>query len=156
MHTWTYDGETWSTIRNRYENIQWTLAIELRGSLMCYLVLIVTANFTPYWRRAIFLILLTWSIYWGDLLAEIPFYIGALFADMSIVLSQKSATVSTATPRYERVQKYWPMALGVFSLFICSYPPNWAERAGWSHLMMRQGVRFFHPNCTSLPIQRTD
>jgi hypothetical protein len=98
---------------------------------MCYLVLIVTADFTPLWRRAVlFLILLTWSIYWGDLLAEIPFYIGALLAHMSIVLSQKSNTVLTAASHYERLQKYWAVALGILGLFIGSYPPNWAELAG--------------------------
>lgn len=98
---------------------------------MCYLVLIVTADFTPLWRPAVlFLILLTWSIYWGDLLAEIPFYIGALLAHMSIVLSQKSNTVLTAASHYERLQKYWAVALGILGLFIGSYPPNWAELAG--------------------------
>jgi hypothetical protein len=117
---------------------------------MCYLALIVTANFTPHWRRAVFLSLLTWSIYWGDLLAEIPFYIGALLADMSIVLSQKSNTVSTTASHRERLHKYWPVALGILGLFICSYPPNWAELAGWSRLMMRLGNRFFHPKCTSI------
>lgn len=150
MHTWTYDGETWSTVRNRYENIQWTLAIELRGSLMCYLVLIITANFTPYWRRAVLLFLMTWSIYWGDLLAEIPFYIGALFADMSIVISQQGNSVSTSSTRFNRWQKFWPLAIGILGLFICSYPPNWAELSGWSYFMMRLAARIFHRHCIPL------
>lgn len=116
---------------------------------MCYLVLIITANFTPYWRRAVFLVLLTWSAYWGDLMAEIPFYIGALMADMSIVLSQKGNTVSTTSSRnIERLQKYWPVTLGIISLVLCSYPPNWAELSPWSHAMMRLANRFFHSNCT--------
>src|SRR5579859_6592629 len=130
--------------------IQWTLAIELRGSLMCYLVLSVTASFTPYWRRTVFVILLSWSVYWGDLLAEIPFYTGALLADLSIILSEvRSIPVSTTTtPRFERLHKHWPMALGIFGLFICSYPSNNADMAGWSRAMIRIGNLILQPQCS--------
>jgi hypothetical protein len=117
---------------------------------MCYLVLIITANFTPYWRRAVLLFLMTWSIYWGDLLAEIPFYIGALLADMSIVLSQQGNPVSTSSSRFDRWQKSWPLAIGFLGLFICSYPPNWAELSTWSHFMMRLAARIFHQHCIPL------
>ena len=117
---------------------------------MCYLVLIVTASFTPYWRRTVFIILLSWSVYWGDLLAEIPFYTGALLADMSIVLSKvRSIPVSTTAPRFERLYKHWAMALGIFGLFICSYPSNNADLAGWSRAMIRIGNLILHPQCSS-------
>lgn len=119
---------------------------------MCYLVLIVTASFTPYWRCAILVILLCWSVYWGDLLAEIPFYTGALLADMSILLSKANNSISTATSRYERINKYWPMALGIFGLLVCSYPTNHAELAAWSRGMTHLGNMVLHPQCLSLPI----
>lgn len=127
--------------------IQWTLAIELRGSLMCYLVLIITASFTPYWRCAVFVVLLSWSVYWGDLLAEIPFYTGALLADMSILLSKANSSVSAAP---SRLRQFTPIAtsLGILGLMICSYPTNNAEMAGWSRFMTRLGERVLHSQCT--------
>lgn len=70
-------------------------------------------------------------------------------ADMSLVLSQKANTVSTTASHNERLHKYWPIALGIFSLVICSYPPNWAELSPWSHAMMRLANKFFHSNCIS-------
>ena len=114
---------------------------------MCYLVLIVTASFTPYWRCAILVILLCWSVYWGDLLAEIPFYTGALLADMSILLSKANNSLSTSTSRFERINKYWPMTLGIFGLLICSYPTNHADLAGWSRAMTHIGNMVLHPQC---------
>jgi hypothetical protein len=129
--------------------IQWTLAIELRGSLMCYLVLIITASFTPYWRCVVFIVLLSWSVYWGDLLAEIPFYTGALLADMSIVLSKANSSVSTAPSRFAHLRQFSPLAtsLGLLGLMICSYPTNNAEMAGWSRFMTRLGERILHSQC---------
>jgi hypothetical protein len=117
---------------------------------MCYLVLIVTASFTPYWRCAILIILLSWSVYWGDLLAEIPFYTGALLADMSILLSKANNSISTATPRFDRINKYWPMSLGIFGLFLCSYPTNNAQMAGWSRVLIQIGHMIFNPECIPL------
>jgi hypothetical protein len=116
---------------------------------MCYLVLIVTASFTPYWRCAILIILLCWSVYWGDLLAEIPFYTGALLADMSILLSKANNSIATggATSRFHRINKYWPMSLGIFGLFLCSYPTNNAQLAGWSRAMILIGQMIFNPQC---------
>jgi len=117
---------------------------------MCYLVLIVTASFTPYWRAAILVILLCWSVYWGDLLAEIPFYTGALLADMSILQrsnANNSVVSTSSTSRLERLIKdYWPMTLGILGLLVCSYPSNHAELAGWSRAMTRLGNTLF-PQC---------
>lgn len=127
--------------------IQWTLAIELRGSLMCYLVLLITASFTPNWRCAVLIVLLSWSVYWGDLLAEIPFYTGALLADMSILLSKTNGSLTARKSRLAHLQQFSPTALGIIGLLICSYPTNNAEMAGWSRFMTHVGQMVLHPHC---------
>lgn len=145
LHTWTYDGQIWSTGRNRYEMIQWTLAIELRGSFLVYLALVVTASFTPAHRIAAFSFLIAYSIYGGDLLAEIPFFTGTLLADLALVL-QNDMTVSTTSMK-NRFSKYWPEILGFVALFIASYPTNSPELAAWSRFMIRIGEKVLHPDC---------
>ena len=145
LHTWTYDGQIWSTGRNRYEMIQWTLAIELRGSFLVYLALVVTASFTPAHRVAAFTFLIAYSIYAGDLLAEIPFFTGTLLADLALVL-QNDKMVSTTSMK-NRFSKYWPEILGFVALLIASYPTNSPELAAWSRFMIRIGEKVLHPDC---------
>lgn len=133
--------------------IQWTLAIELRGSLLVYFTLVITAAFTPLFRRAVFVVLLAYSVYCGDLLGESPFYIGALLADLSIVLSTNMSPIAPITRARARWQKYWPIALATFALYISSYPTNNPQLAGWSRSLIRLGHAVLHPQCTfSLPI----
>jgi hypothetical protein len=128
--------------------IQWTLAIELRGSLLVYLILVITASFTPVHRCTIIAILLMYSVYLGDLMGEIPFYFGVLMAELSLFLSQE--TISTLPPLFTgRVSKNWPIIMAVFALLLCSYPTNHAELAAWSRFMTRLGASIFHRRCIS-------
>jgi peptidoglycan/LPS O-acetylase OafA/YrhL len=133
--------------------IQWTLAIELRGSFLVYLALCVTAGFTPQARIAAFTFLTAYAIYGGDLLGEIPFFTGTLLADLALVLSSSHDTVSTAEPFLGRYHKYWPTSTAVFALIVASYPTNSPELAAWSRVMIRFGERVFHPDCMHLLIQ---
>jgi hypothetical protein len=151
LHTWTYDGEIWNSSRNYYELIQWTLAIEYHGSMMLFLLLTITAAFTTYTRRLIFYIVLAYGFYNGDLLGEIPFFSGALLADLSLYLN--SADASTAQswshkfPKF--IQDYWPIAMAIFGLTIGSYPAIAPENAWWSRRLTDIGEALFHPNCNS-------
>jgi hypothetical protein len=127
--------------------IQWTLAIELRGSLLVYFTLVITAAFTAFFRRAVFGVLLAYSIYCGDLLGESPFYIGALLADLSIVLSSNKGPTAPVSQRRARWQKYWPIGLAILALYLSSYPTNNPQLAGWSRSLMSLGYAVLHPQC---------
>lgn len=149
LHTWTYDGEIWYTGRNYYEGIQWTMAIEYHGSMVLFLLLTITAAFTTYTRRLVFYIVLALGIYNGDLLGEIPFFSGALLADLSLYLNSVDASTAPSWshkfPKF--VRDYWPIAMAIFGLFIGSYPAVGPENSRWSQLLTDVGVALFHPSC---------
>jgi hypothetical protein len=128
--------------------IQWTLAIELRGSLLVYFTLVITAAFTPFYRRAVVVILLAYSIYCGDLLGEIPFYTGTLLADLSITLSANKNASTAPSAAWAKWQKYWPIVLAIFALYISSYPSNNPQLAGWSRFLVQMGYALLHSECT--------
>jgi len=122
------------------------MALEVHGSMMVYLALIVTASFTPLYRRLVFVILISYAIYFGDLMGEIPFYIGTLLADLSLYLnSHRSAEPQVS--RFLSVRNCWPMAVAFFGLFLASYPPNSPELAGWSMFMYQVGTHIFNSYC---------
>lgn len=137
-------------MRNYYEMIQWTLAVELRASFLVYLTLVVTAEFTRFHRNLIFFCILAFCIYGGDLMGEIPFFTGALLADMSIHLNQQKPAQCPDSPR-SLTQRYWPAALAFLSLLMASYPTNHAELAAWSRFMTAVGEQLFHPYCKHSP-----
>ena len=157
LHTWTYDGEIWSTGRNTYEGIQWTLAIEYHGSMMLFLLLTITAPFSTYTRRLLFYVVIAYGIYNGDLLGEIPFFSGALLADLSLYLNSADASTAPAwgiTHSFPKVvRNYWPMALFIFALGIGSYPAVAPENAAWSRFLTTVGDAIFHGNCSRPPPQ---
>jgi hypothetical protein len=70
------------TARNDYEPAQWTLAYEVRGSMLLYMGILVTSAFTAQGRVAILLVLTVFFLYCGDFLCAVPFYCGALLAEL--------------------------------------------------------------------------
>src|SRR5277367_5867108 len=126
------------------------MAVSLHGSMMVFLTLAATASFTPASRRATFLILICYAIWFGDLLGEIPFYTGTLLADLSISLSFKDDSVSANRTPLLSFRKVWPILTLVFGLFLASYPPNSPEMAEWSSFLTWDiGYRVFPRKCTS-------
>ena len=126
------------------------MAIELRGSLLVYLWIVVTAAFTPYYRRAVFIGLICYSVYFGDLLGEIPFYVGTLLADLSLFLNSESYTSSPSWdlgPKMTMVKNYWSMTLFIFALAVGSFPAEHPELAAWSRFYMSVGYQIFHSRC---------
>lgn len=131
------------------------MAIELRGSMFIYLVLVVTSSFTPFWRNTIIVLLLANSIWDGDILGEIPFYTGALLADISLLLSSSESS-PTSTPQWNGplsrfVKNYWAITLGLFGGFLASYPPNNPEMAAWSRFLRRIGPSILNSSCIFPP-----
>lgn len=150
LRTWYYDGRPFTTSRNIYEGIQWTMAVELHGSFIIYLALAVTSTFTPFYRIASFFALIAYSAYCDDdVLANVPFYIGAILADLSLVLSSNQSPPSGPWGKGlgGLLRKHWPIILAVFSLFIGSYPPDSPELSSWSRCLRDIGSRIFPEEC---------
>lgn len=130
------------------------MAYEIRGSILVYLAIIVSASFTPSARVATFLGLTLYSVWFGDFLADIPFYAGALLADLSLVLASSASqnTVSSwnTGPRFRGIKNTLPMALGLFGLFLGSYPPDATEMSSWSIFITNLGLAVFPSDCTCL------
>ena len=120
--------------------------------MLIYLALIATAAFTPFYRAATLIILTAYFIYCGDLLAEIPFFTGALLADLSLLIKDDNFPLLPVNfaPRSPSVKKYWPIVVGLFGLIIGSYPPNSPELSSWSIFLTQAGYMFFHPACITL------
>lgn len=118
--------------------------------MLTYLALIVTAAFTPFYRIAILVFVTAYCTYCGDLLAEVPFFTGALLADMSLLIKDDTFPLlpTSLAPRSPAIRKYWPVAVGLFGLIIGSYPPNSPELSSWSSYLARVGYTFFHYECT--------
>lgn len=136
-------------MRNTYEQIQWTLAIELRGSLLVYFWIGVTSAFTSRHRIGVFLILILYSIYFGDLLGEIPFYVGLLLANLSLALQNNKQTSSTIwVRRISILNQHWPIILFIFALTIGSFPAEKPKLAPWSRFFIQVGNHIFHSQCT--------
>jgi hypothetical protein len=152
IRTWTFDGPIWTTARNPFEAIQWTMAYEIRGSVIVYLAILVTCGFTPSCRLAIFLILMAFSVYCGEFLADMPFYTGALLADLAIVIGNPNANTSAASSRFRFIKNYWPITLGLFGLILGSYPPDGTDLSAWSRALTRLANVSLPYGCTSLEI----
>jgi hypothetical protein len=129
------------------------MAYEIRGSILVYITLIVTCTFPPFSRAAIFFFLTAYSFYWNpDVLADIPFYTGALLADLSLILAQNASSPAWSTRStgpFARLRSHWPNILAFIGLIIASYPPDSAELAGWSQSMQNLGEIVFPTGCTS-------
>jgi peptidoglycan/LPS O-acetylase OafA/YrhL len=119
--------------------------------MMLFLLLTITAAFTTYTRRLIFYIVLAYGFYNGDLLGEIPFFSGALLADLSLYLnSADAATAPSWSNKFPKfIRDYWAIAMAIFGLTIGSYPAFVPENSWWSRRLTDVGVALFHPNCNS-------
>lgn len=152
--TWNYDGPPFLGVRNAYEGIQWTMAHELRGSMMIYLALTVTASFTPINRCLVLFGLIAYATWVDiDVLGLVPFYTGALLADMSIVLNSNCSAISSfgnlfCTGRLRLIKTYWPIALSIVALYFASYPPSDHEFATWSENLHQFGLTIFPDSCS--------
>jgi hypothetical protein len=130
------------------------MAYEIRGSMIVYLVLLVTAGFTARNRVASLFGLLTYSIYNNtDVLAEVPFYTGALLADLSLVLNEQTLSLPSwnigppCGSLYRTLRSHWPIIMFVVGLYIGSYPPNSPDLSVWSQQLYNLGLMIFPTSC---------
>ena len=105
----------------------------MRGSLLVFLVLGVTASHTKFCRRWILFLSALYYLNNGDFVSSFCFFSGALLADLSLTLraNASNSTTSDATPsHYPRLRfrrhiiRYWPIALAIFALFLGTMPPE--------------------------------
>jgi hypothetical protein len=137
---------------NRFEGVQWTMVYEIRGSMSVFLVLIITSSFTSFYRTTALVLLTAWSIVFDrDPLLAIPFYLGTLLADLSLVIDKnRSTSTLDIRPKLSPtriVREHWPIMLAIFSLFLAGYPPNSPDQTAWSQFLL---------NCAELIIPRDD
>lgn len=113
------------------------MSYEVRGSLFVFLTLIITVTFSPFYRCIAFLLLIGYSMYCSDLLAEIPFYLGTLLADLSLIIGKNnlSTSPSFSLGRFRAVKEYWPITLALFALFLAGYPSDSPDNATWTHIL---------------------
>jgi len=125
--------------------------------MMLFLLLTITAPFSTYTRRLLFYVVIAYGIYNGDLLGEIPFFSGALLADLSLYLNSADASTAPSwgiTHSFPKiVRNYWPIALFIFALGIGSYPAVAPENSAWSRFLTTVGDSIFHRNCSHPPPQ---
>ena len=92
-----------------------------------FLVLSITAGFTPYGRRWILAIAAVYFFLSSPYMTTFCFFIGALLADLSLHL--RASQASTVTPKYASlsqrlVAEYWPYTLAIFAVLMGSVAPE--------------------------------
>jgi len=138
------------------------MAYEVRGSMLVYLFLGVTAAFTPTRRFLALFALVAYSTYTDrDVLSDLPFYTGALLADLSLVLNDQQFTglpfFNTCTSLSPTGNSRWAILFFFIALYIGSYPPNSYEYATWSQQLNDFGRIIFPSSCTpSISCQGTN
>ena len=130
------------------------MAYEFRGSMVVYLTLVATSSFTPSWRRATIIFLTAYSICFGNLLGDVPFFSGMLLADLSIVITKRSnsqsGTIKSRSGLPGVLKNGWAIILALVALFLCSYPPEGGqELASWSQFLEHCADLLFPTHCTN-------
>ena len=126
-----------------YERNQWSLAWEMRGSMMVFLVLTVTAVCTSFWRRVILVCSTIYFFKSGEFIPPFLFFAGTLHAELSLLqiayAKERAAKGILDAPepssQTSRLRKHWPTALFILALFLGTSPPENSHRATWSRLL---------------------
>jgi peptidoglycan/LPS O-acetylase OafA/YrhL len=143
---------------NAYERNQWSLGWEMRGSMVVFLVLFVTAVCTTFWRRVILVCSTIYFFKSGEFITPFLFFAGTLHAEISLIqiayAKERAAKGILDAPepssRIARYRKHWPAALFIFALFLGTSPPENAHRAAWSRLLRYIFEKYIATkNCTS-------
>jgi hypothetical protein len=131
---------------NRYEANQWSLGWEMRGSMMVFLVLSVTAVCTSFWRRVILVCSTLYFYKSGEFIPPFLFFAGTLLAEISLLqiahAKDRAANgildIPESHSRSTRlVQRYWPTALFIFALYLGTAPPENSHRAAHSRFLRK-------------------
>lgn len=116
----------------------------MRGSMVVFLVLFVTAVCTSFWRRVILVCMTIYYYKSGEFITPFLFFAGTLLAEISLMqiayAKERAASGILDTPepsssRIARLRKRWPTALFIFALFLGTAPPENSHRAAWSRFV---------------------
>lgn len=132
---------------------QWTLGWEMRASMLEFLVLSMTAQFTVFWRRAFLFACTFYFFKTGEFPSPFLFFSGALFAELSLYLTAQPVVAPRATvdlpgplrPLAWTVRNYWTTALMILAFYFASAPPEHAERAAWSRNLFQFFSKYISP-----------
>jgi hypothetical protein len=125
----------------------------MRASMLEFLVLSMTANFTVFWRRVFLFLCAFYFFKTGEFPSPFLFFSGALFAELSLYLKAQPAAVPRATldlpgplrPLARTVQNYWTTALTILAFYFASAPPEHAERAAYSRNLFQFFTKYISP-----------
>jgi hypothetical protein len=130
---------TWAKNENEYEVNQWTLTHEMRGSLLVFLLLTVTAPATPHWRRTILILTALYFYNSGEFIGPFFFLCGALLSDLSLVLRAKTHQDLCMHPfdseRGRILHQHWPFGLAFVAAFLGTMPPENQRYTTWSRIV---------------------
>ena len=143
-----------------YDMHQWTLRPELLGSMSIYIVLLATMEFTPLCRVGALVMMAVWSFFnWDPTFSTTSFFLGALLADLYLVLEANDASrlankIGYRDWRLQILNSRWPFLLTLISLMFASYAMYRPERSAWSNFMYHASISLFPlckvPRCKTL------
>ena len=141
---------------------QWTLGWEMRASMLEFLVLSMTANFTVFWRRVFLFACAVYFFRTGEFPSPFLFFSGALFAELSLYLKAQPASVPRATvdlpaalrPLARMIRNYWTTALTILAFYLASAPAEQPERAAWSRQLFQFFTKYISPTGGLFPQHR--
>jgi|SRR5277367_828989 len=127
----------------------------MRGSMLVFLVLGMTAGLTVFWRRVFLVCTTYYFLASGEFISPFLFFSGAIFAEISLtqsawqnnmpksILDEKEPPTCRTWKRF--VRDYWPGATAIFALYLASSPPEYAERAAYSRAIWMVFQRYIVP-----------
>jgi hypothetical protein len=127
-----------------YEPNQWSLGWEMRGSMMVFLVLSITAVCTSFWRRVILVCTTLYFYKSGEFIPPFCFFSGTLLAEISLLqiahAKERAANGILETPespsRTTRlIRRHWTTALFILALYLGTAPPENTHRAAHSRFL---------------------
>jgi len=114
---------TWTGKDNWYELNQWTLCWEMRGSMLLFIILVMSSHCTPFWRRIFLLGSACYAFRIGEFMSPFCFISGALLADLSLRLPPAEPN----TPGFHLrgpISSHWPLLEAFLGLLMASVPPD--------------------------------
>ena len=126
--------DTWLRSSNPYDQPQWALLPLLKGSMLVFMVLLITVRTTPRFRLLVEVFLYTWSWLRGDFLVGTNIFAGMILAEL----------VSDDLPsRHNLLTTLLPFPLAFAGLFLMSFPNEYYEQTTWSRILAQAGRLIF-------------
>lgn len=125
---------TWFFFSNKYDQPQWALMFLFQGSMLVFMVLLVTVRTTPRFRFLAECILYAWSWSTGDFLVGTNVIAGMMLAEL---------TMCDMPPMEHPALKCLSFLSAFLGLFLMSFPNEFSGYAAWSRLLQHIGTSLF-------------